>query len=42
MNIIFEKVLERDIDLLLINKFIENDNLINYFLEKINKEKYRS
>lgn len=36
----FEKVLERDIDLLLINKLCNDKNLINLFLNKINKRGY--
>ena len=35
MELIFEKVLERDIDLLMINKFITDDNILNLFLESI-------
>ena len=41
MNIKFEKVLERDIDLLMINKFINYPELLNYFLSKVNREGYR-
>lgn len=41
MNIKFEKVLERDIDLLMINKFINYPKLLNYFLSKVNREGYR-
>ncbi len=37
MNIRIEKVLERDIDLLIINKIIDSDKLLNLFLNKINK-----
>ena len=40
MNIKMEKVLERDIDLLIINQFTYNKNLINIFLKKINKNNY--
>ncbi len=40
MNIIVEKVLERDIDLLMINKFIYDTNVLKYFLNKINKDGY--
>ena len=35
MNCIFEKVLERDIDLLMINKFINDERLLSFFLSKI-------
>lgn len=41
MNIRIEKVLERDIDLLIINKIIDNDKLLNLFLNKINKIEYK-
>lgn len=41
MNIRIEKVLERDIDLLIINKIIDNDKLLNLFLNKINKNEYK-
>ena len=41
MELIFEKVLERDIDLLMINKFITDDNILNLFLEKIGKSDYK-
>lgn len=41
MEIIIEKVLERDIDLLMINKFIYDSNVLNYFLNKINKDGYK-
>ena len=41
MNIRIEKVLERDIDLLIINKIIDNDKLLNLFLNKINKSGYK-
>ena len=37
MNIKIKKVLERDIDLLIINKIIDSDKLLNLFLNKINK-----
>lgn len=37
MNIRIEKVLERDIDLLIINKIIDSDKLLSLFLNKINK-----
>ena len=40
MNIIVEKVLERDIDLLMINKFIYDTNVLKYFLNKIDKDGY--
>ena len=41
MNIRIEKVLERDIDLLIINRIIDNDKLLNLFLNKINKSGYK-
>ena len=41
MNIIMEKVLERDIDLLMMNKFIYDQNVIDYFLNKIGKKDYK-
>lgn len=41
MNIKFEKVLERDIDLLMINKFINDSKLLDFFLNKVNKEGYK-
>ena len=40
MNIRFEKVLERDIDLLMINKFINDSKVLSFFLKKINLEDY--
>ena len=40
MDIIIEKVLERDIDLLMINKFIYDNSVLKYFLDKINKNGY--
>ncbi len=36
MNIKYEKVFERDIDLLIINKFINDNKLKDYFLKRIN------
>lgn len=36
MKVIVEKVLERDIDLLIINKFIYDKKVLNLFLNKIN------
>ena len=42
MEIIIEKVFERDIDLLMMNKFIHDSNVLNYFLNKINKEGYKT
>ena len=41
IEIKIEKVLERDIDLLLINKFIYERKVINYFLNKINKKDFK-
>lgn len=40
MEVIVEKVLERDIDLLMINKFIYDKKVLNLFLNKINCEGY--
>ena len=40
MEVIIEKVLERDIDLLMINKFIYDKKVLNLFLNKINFEGY--
>lgn len=40
MNFKIEKVLERDIDLLMINKFINNNEVLNYFLNKIELNDY--
>lgn len=40
MNFYIEKVLERDIDLLVINCFISNDRIKKYFLNKINRDNY--
>lgn len=41
MNIKFEKVLERDIDLLMINKFINHPKTIDFFLEKVELYGYK-
>ena len=41
MNIKFEKVLERNIDLLLIDRFATNNKLIELFLQKINLVNYK-
>ena len=41
MNILFEKVFERDIDLLIINKFYNDDNLKDCFLNKIGLKNYQ-
>ena len=41
MELIFEKVLERDIDLLMINKFVTDKNILELFLKKINKQGYK-
>lgn len=41
MNIKFEKVLERDIDLLMINKFINDSKSLDYFLNKVNLIDYK-
>ena len=41
MELIFEKVLERDIDLLMINKFVTDKNILELFLKKINKQDYK-
>lgn len=41
MNIKFEKVLERDIDLLMINKFINDSKTIDFFLEKVGLTGYK-
>ena len=35
MNLKFEKVLERDVDLLIISKLNNDNNFINFFLSKI-------
>ncbi len=40
MNFIIEKVLERDIDLLMINKFIYDKKVLDLFLNKIDKKDY--
>lgn len=40
IEFIIERVSERDIDLFIINKFMNDDNFKKIFLEKINKEKY--
>ena len=36
MEVKFEKIFERDVDLLIINKFLNDSNFKNYFLDKIN------
>ena len=41
MKLVIEKVLERDIDLLMINKFMYDENVLNLFLSKINKSDYK-
>jgi len=41
MNITFEKVFERDIDFLIINKLINDNLLLDYFLSIINKNGYK-
>lgn len=41
MNIILEKVLERDIDLLMINKFINDPRILDFFLNKIKLNNYK-
>lgn len=41
MELIFEKVLERDIDLLMINKFVTDKKILELFLKKINKQGYK-
>ena len=41
MNVRFEKVFERDIDLLIINKFINDPKVANYFLDKLNLSNYK-
>lgn len=41
MRVIFEKVLERDIDLLMINKFINEPIVLEYFLEKVKLFDYK-
>lgn len=41
MELIFEKVLERDIDLLIINKFISDKKILDLFLNKINAHDYK-
>ena len=40
MEFKIEKVYERDIDLLIINKFMNDDDFGNLFLEKINRVGY--
>src|SRR5574344_1707991 len=41
MDLIFEKVLERDIDLLIINKFISDKKILDLFLNNINVHDYK-
>ncbi len=41
INVKIEKVLERDIDLLMINKFINTYYLLDYFLKKVDKYEYK-
>lgn len=41
MNIKFEKVFERDIDMLIINKFINDNSFKDFFLSKINLNNYQ-
>ena len=41
MEFVLEKVLERDIDLLIINKFIFDENFKNYFLNKVGLSNYK-
>ncbi len=41
MKLVIEKVLERDIDLLMINKIMYDENVLNLFLSKINKYDYK-
>ena len=40
MNIFFEKVLERDVDLMIINQISFNKSFLNLFLDKISKNNY--
>ena len=40
MDIKFEKVLERDVDLLVINKLVNDSNVLNYFLHRANLHDY--
>lgn len=40
MKIIMEKVFERDIDLLMINKFCNDQNVLNYFCSKLGINNY--
>ena len=40
MNIFFEKVLERDVDLMIINQISFNKSFLNLFLDKISKKNY--
>ena len=40
MKVTIEKVLERDIDLLIINKLMSDNRLLNFFLKRINKDNY--
>lgn len=40
MEVKFEKIFERDVDLLIINKFLNDSNFKNYFLEKIGLKNY--
>ena len=40
MKIELEKVFERDIDLLMINKFINDKNLVDLFCSKVNLSNY--
>lgn len=42
MKFTIEKVLERDMDLLMINKFIHNQEVLDLFLNKINKRGYKN
>lgn len=41
MKIRFEKILERDIDLLIINKFINDSKVLDFFLNKIDLNGYK-
>ena len=40
MNIVFEKVLERDVDLMIINQISFNKSFLSLFLDKISKKNY--
>ena len=40
MNIFFEKVLERDVDLMIINQISFNKSFLSLFLDKISKNNY--